>query len=83
MNGWSKLDLRRKDVGPKPGELVVLCLVSDNPHGFHKLYAAGQFKRLDSSRKLWFCRGDGGTLDPVRLKAKYTLWWHPLNAFNG
>ena len=41
------------------------------------------WKRLDGSRKLWFCRGDGGALDPVRLKSKYTLWWHCLDEFNG
>lgn len=76
MNVWKRLDLRRSDLGPKPNELVVLCLVSSDKLS-PDLYIAGRFKRLDSSRKLWFCRGDGGTLDPVRLKTKYQLWWYP------
>ena len=83
MDSWKRLDLRRSDLGPKPNELVALCLVSEDALGLCKRYMAGRFKRLDGSRKLWFCRGDGGALDPVRLKSKYTLCWHCLDEFNG
>lgn len=78
VGGRRRLDLRRQDLAPKPEQLVALCMVPASGHGQRAEYTAGRFRHLDSSRKLWFCRGDGCTLDPARLKARYALWWLPL-----
>lgn len=84
MDGWKPLDLRKKGQRPEAGAIVVLYLMPNNKHStFYRTnrYDIGQFEQPDSNRKLWW-HGTRGTVNPVKLKQHYDIWWYYAIPFN-
>lgn len=57
MNGWTKLDLRRKETFPQESALVALYMQPTMARGqFHQSqhYEIGRFKAVDGGRKVWW-----------------------------
>lgn len=84
---WKRLDLRKKEASPNPGELVALRMSPSNGHAkFYssERYDIGCFKtdERSTSKKPWW-HGCRGTDDPTRLKKHYDIWWCPVAEFDG
>lgn len=87
MSKWKRLDLRKKEASPRPGELVALRMTPSNGRAtFYssERYDIGYFKpdERSTSKKLWW-HGNRGTDDMVWLKKHYDIWWCPVAAYDG
>lgn len=83
MNGWTKLDLRRKETAPQVGALVALYLYPTTARGqFHQSqhYEIGRFTAPDGGRKVWW-QNQRTVEDPLRMKKHYEIWWRYVPEF--
>lgn len=87
MQKWKRLDLRRRELRPKAGELVAMRMVCKISGAFSsgERYEIGRLEPdpRSSSNKLWWHTGRGSSADLAGLRPRYDIWWCPVSEFDG